>query len=118
MVLGLLLSLALLPACKSLTPMQATQLSKDDTYELIVDSITDPAKADQLLALLNSYEAELVVIYDERVALNKELVELNKNYDTTRDEMQKVYDTINDKTQAIARLTAKLHTDMQKHSTA
>jgi len=111
------MALGLLFGCKSMTPAEATQVAGDETRELVSKYITDEARAKQILVLVDNLEVDLRAYSQLRVAHNEALVKSNADYETSREDLQKLYDAYNKDTRALTMKIAQMHVDMQKLAT-
>ena len=100
-----------------MTPMESTAEAGNEVRMLIKENIADDAKAKQMTALVDKLELAMKAFIEERSAINKDLVEMNADYNASREDMQKLYNELNKKTEAMARKIAQLHVDMHKLST-
>lgn len=107
----------MLSGCKSLSPAEATLAAGDEVRLLINQNISDTAKAKRMIALIDKLELDMKLFAEERLLINKAIVEKNADYNATREDMQKLYDDLNDKSKAMALKIIQLHVDIQKLST-
>lgn len=92
--LCLALMLTSLTGCKSKEAFGLNMERVDETRALIQAEIPDADRANNMLAVVDSYEAEAKVLVNEVKAKRSEIVEANRDYDTTREELQNLYDQL------------------------
>ena len=69
----------------------------EKTRSSIDEIIEDPVQRGEMHALVDSYAAKAGKITDDVKAIRLQIVEQNRDYDTTRAELQGLYDQLNDK---------------------
>ena len=67
----------------------------DATREAIQKHVPDESRQTQLLDMCDSYEAELKTLLENAETLQNQLVELNADYDTPREDLEAVYADLN-----------------------
>ena len=94
-MLCLTLALASLAGCKSSEKSFGLNSERlDKTRAAIQVEIPDAERQQALLAVVADFEMETQSIVDEVTALRAKIVEANRDYDTTREQLQKLYDGI------------------------
>lgn len=83
-----------LTGCSSKVTFGINRGRVDETREGIETVIADPARRAKMQAIVDVYVAEAEEITEEVKALRAEIVEKNRDYDTTRGELQALYDEI------------------------
>ena len=92
-MLCLTLALASLMGCKSSEKSFGLNPERlDKTHAAIQSEIPDAERRQAMLAVVAEFEVEAQSISDEVKALRAEIVEANRDYDTTREQLQKLYD--------------------------
>ena len=98
MARGCLLSLVLLiglAGCKlSEKSFGLSPERLDKTRAAIASEIPDVERRQALLDGIAAYEVEVQAIFDEIKALRAKIAEVNRDYDTTREQLQGLYDEI------------------------
>jgi len=91
-VLCLTLALAGLTSCKSAEKtLGLTPERLDKTRAAIQVEIPDAERRQAMLALVDSFQADVQEIIEEVKAIRLQIVEANRDYDTTREQLQKLY---------------------------
>ena len=92
-MLCLTLALASLTGCKSAEKAFGLNPERiDKTRATIASEIPDAERQQAMLAVIADFEKEALAISDEVTALRAKIVEANRDYDTTREQLQKLYD--------------------------
>ena len=92
-MLCLTLALASLTGCKSTEKSLGLNPERlDKTRAAIASEIPDAERQQAMLAVIADFEKEALAISDEVTALRAKIVEANRDYDTTREQLQKLYD--------------------------
>lgn len=112
-----LFAIGLLAGCKAPTPLEATTSAVDETRMLIKEHVADEAKAEQLIALVDQLEKDLLAYREIRAAHDQALCAKNADYDATREDLEKLYDAYNKDTRAIGMQIALTDSAMKKLST-
>ena len=112
-----LFTIGLLAGCKGPTQLEATTSAVDETRMLIRDHVADEAKAEQMIALVEQLEKDLLAYREIRAAHNQALCEKNADYDASREDLQKLYDAYNNDTRAIGMKIVQTDLAMKKLST-
>lgn len=112
-----LLTLGLLAGCSSLTPMEATQKAGDDTRALIREQVADEGRANQMIALVDQLEKDLMAYVDIQAAHEEVLRVKNADYDTSHAEMQRLYDAYNRDTRGLGMKIMQTDLAMKKLAT-
>ena len=77
--------------CKSKDSFVLNPDRVDETRSAIRSSVEDPARCDAMLAIVNAMEGEVTAAGSEVKELRQQIVEANRNYDTTREELEQLY---------------------------
>lgn len=94
-VLCLMLAIAGLTSCKSTEKSFGLSSERlDKTRAAIQTEIPDAERRQAMLDGVAAYEMEVQAIFDEVKALRAKIAEVNRDYDTTREQLQKLYDEI------------------------
>ena len=116
-LLAAVLLIGLLAGCKSPTQEEATTSAVDESRMLIKEHVADEAKAEQMMALVDQLEQDLMAYREIRGDHDQALVEKNADYDATREDLQSLYDAYNKDTRAIGMKIAQTDLAMKKLST-
>ena len=93
--MGVLLVSAGLMGCKSAEKSFGLSLERlDKTRAAIQSEIPDVERRQALLDGIAAYEVEVQAVFDEMKALRAKIAEANRDYDTTREQLQELYDEI------------------------
>ena len=87
--------------CRSLSQAESTQSALDGTRELIREHIAEPARADQMLAIVDQLDTDLDAYVVTRTGIDEALALKNADYDTSRADMQALYDSRNREYRAV-----------------
>lgn len=101
-MLAAALLLAGLYGCKSKDVFGLNLERVDETRAVIQSEIPDAKRAADMLAVVDAYEADAKAIINDVKATRVEIVEANRKYDTTREDLQKLYDQLSEKLAALA----------------
>ena len=94
-VLCLMLVIAGLTSCKSTEKSFGLSSERlDKTRAAIQTEIPDAERRQAMLDGIAAYEMEVQAIFDETKALRVKIAEANRDYDTTREQLQELYDGI------------------------
>ena len=93
-VFCLMLLLAVLPGCKSKVAFGLNTGRVDKTRGAIEKTIDEPERRTAILELINRLEQEAKTISDEAIAIRARIAEANRDYDTTREELEALYDEL------------------------
>lgn len=83
-----------LTGCSSKVTFGINRGQVHDTKQGIETVIAEPERRAQMQAIVDAYIAEAEAITEEVKTLRAEIVEKNRDYDTTRGELQALYDDI------------------------
>jgi len=78
-----------------------------DTKQGIETVIAEPERRAQMQAIVDAYIAEAEAITEEVKTLRADIVEKNRDYDTTRQELQALYDEIEGKLDRLVAIAAE-----------
>ncbi len=112
------IALGLLVGCKSLTPVESTQLAGDEIRTLISEHVADETRAKQLIEMVDQLENDLMAYVEIQTAHNDALRRKNADYNATREDMQNLYDAYNRDTRAISMKMINTHLEMTKLATS
>ncbi len=116
-LLTALILLGVFSGCKSLSPKESTDAAGEEARELITKHVANKSKATQLITMLNTLEDELAVFEENRAAHNQMLIKKSADYETTREDMQKIYDTFNQEAQNVITKMADVYIAMRTLTT-
>ena len=107
-IMGLMLGLALLVGCKSSNTFGLNPERVGETRSAILSTINDPDRSADMLAIVDAMEVEVNAIGAETLDLRQRIVVADRDYDTTRADLEKLYADLGT---LIGRLgvTAKVH---------
>jgi acetolactate synthase regulatory subunit len=89
------LALATLAGCKSTEDSLGLNSERlDKTRAAIQTEIPDAERSKAMLAIANSFDAEAQEIIEDTKAVRLQIVEANRSYDTTREQLQQLYDEL------------------------
>lgn len=91
----LLLILGVISGCKSPPDPGLNTARVDKTRGSIEKAIDDPERQGAILKIVNEFEQEAKQISEEAIAVRGQIVETNRAYETTREDLQKLYDELN-----------------------
>lgn len=86
----------------------------DDTRQGIDELVADPERSAAMHAVVDGYATEAKEIMAEIKADREEIVEKNRNYDTTREELQELYDHIHNKLDQLIALARDRSMEMRQ----
>lgn len=90
----LLLIMICIVGCRSDEVSGPTWENLETTRKNIAREIDDPQRAEQLLALVDSHEIKVAVITDEVELIRQELERKNRDFTSSRAELQALYDQL------------------------
>jgi len=94
MVLGVLLISSGLAGCKSKDSLGLNPERVDKTRAAIQAEIPDAERRHAMLAVVDSFQADVQKPLKEVKAIRLQIVEANRDYDTTREQLQQLYDEL------------------------
>ena len=103
--------------CKSLTPEESTAAGFNEVKASVKTVVEDPARAEQLLALIAEFEKDLDQHREEAKLLGAVLLALNADYNATREDMEHAYDAYEREAEAIGQTIIKAIRDMKALTT-
>ena len=115
-VLGmfLLLPICLMSAaCSSKVTFGLNWSRLEKTRESIEDIIDDPGRRASMLAVIDAYKKDAEQITEEITVIRREIVEINRDYDTTREGLQALYDQLADRLDQMIVLARDLSMEMR-----
>ena len=105
----LALALASLTGCKSTDQQLGLNPERvDKTRAAIASEIPDAERQQAMLAVVADFEAEAQSIVDEVTVLRSKIVEANRDYETPREQLQKLYDGLGVQLERLGN-TTKVH---------
>ena len=90
----LLLVIICIVGCRSDDVSGPSWENLDTTRKNITRKIDDPQRAEQLLALVDAHEIKVAAITDEVELIRQELERKNRDYTSSRAELQALYDKL------------------------
>jgi hypothetical protein len=87
----LAVSLMSFSGCRSKVAFGVNQGQIKDTRSEIESIIPEPERQEALLKIVEGYKANIVVIEKEAIELRQQVIELNRDYDTSREELELRY---------------------------
>ena len=94
-VLGVLLISSGLAGCKSTEESSGLNPERvDKTRAAIRSEIPDAERRQAMLAVVDSFQADVRKILEEAKAIRVQIVEANRDYDTPREQLQQLYDEL------------------------
>lgn len=102
-------SLMLFSGCRSKVGFGINRGQIKDTGSVIETVISEPERQAALLKIVENYKQDAGEIEKEAIELRLQIVELNRNYDTTREELDARYSRL-------AELTKQLGDTVKKYS--
>jgi len=93
-IMGVMLISVGLVGCKSKDSFGLNPERIDKTRAAIRSEIPDSERRQAMLAVVDSFDVEAQKIIGEVKAIRLQIVEANRDYDTTRDQLQQMYDEI------------------------
>lgn len=91
----ILVGLLCLAGCRSKVPFGLNWDRVEETRSSINEIIVEPERRANMQGVLDSYTAQAGKIMEEVKTIRKQIVEKNRDYDTTRAELQALYDQLN-----------------------
>jgi hypothetical protein len=95
--IGLVVVSACLLGCSSKGTFGMNWGRVDETRSGIEKVIAEPDRRVALYAVIDSYVAKAGTLTDEVTVIRTDIVEKNRDYDTTREDLQKQYDELAEK---------------------
>lgn len=105
---------ALLAGCSSKVTFGLNMGRVKETRSEIERVIPEKERQVEMQAIVDAYVADAGAIAEEAKALREKVVELNRDYDTPRAEMQAVYDELNGKVEQLIAAAAKHGAELRK----
>ena len=93
-VFCLMLMLVVLSGCKSKVAFGINTGRVDKTRSAIEKTINEPERRAAILELVDRFEQGAKAASEEAVAIRAQIIEVNRNYDTTREELETLYDEL------------------------
>lgn len=103
-----------LAGCSSKVTFGINRGRVDETREGIETVIADPERRAKMQVIVDGYVAEAEEIIAEVKALRAEIVEKNRDYDTTREELQALYDEIEGRLDRLVAVAAEYAAEMRQ----
>ena len=113
LVLGLIL--IGLTSCSSKATFGLNWGRVEESRASIDKVIAEPERRAEVHAVVDAYVADAGKIADEVKAIRMEIVEKNREYDTTREELQALYDQIESKLDQLVATAAEHGAELRKH---
>ena len=104
---------AILMGCSSKVTFGINMGRVQETREGIETAIADPARRAEMQAVVDAYIAEAEAIADEVKALRTEIVRKNRDYDTTRWELEELYNEIEQQLERLVATAAEHAAEMR-----
>ena len=83
-----------LAGCKSDDHLESLEGNPEKTRENIVKEVDDPERVEQLLALVDTHEEKVAAIKEEVTVIREELARKNRDFNTSRSELQALYEQL------------------------
>lgn len=83
--------LLFLPGCRSKVAIGVNRGRVQTTRSSIEALQTDPERREAMLAVVESFEQSVLAIENEAQETRRQIIELNRDYDTTREELEQLY---------------------------
>jgi hypothetical protein len=93
-----MLILAGMTGCKSKDPSVLNLERIEESRAAILEHISDQNRRQEMLAMTDAFENDLMEVVGEIKALRQQIIKANQSYDTTRTDLEAIY----------ARITVKL----------
>lgn len=94
-------SLMLFSGCRSKVGFGVNRGQIKDTGSVIETVIPEPERQDALLKIVENYKQDATAIEKEAIELRQQIVELNRAYETTREELEAKYSRLAELTKAL-----------------
>jgi hypothetical protein len=112
-----LVSVALLPACRSLTAPESTRSAMSGTRELIGQHVPNAGRAAEMTAIVDQLEAKLRAYEILRKNDETTIAGASANPDATRAELELLYEAANQTCREMAVTIATAHTELAERAT-
>lgn len=94
----LLLVSGLMAGCKSPSGFGINETRQEKTRNAILREVASPERQNKLLAVVNAFQQECQSIGDRTVSLRTQISEANRNYGTSRTELESLYSNLGELT--------------------
>lgn len=98
-----------LAGCKSLSPEEANAKSMAKLSALVRAEVDDSTRADEIIVLLDRYQADVAELVRKRADRERALIRTNADYDTTRADLEALYERIGEDTRVVVEKMAEAH---------
>ena len=103
-----------LTGCQSKVAFGINTGRVDKTRSAIEKTIDEPERRAAILELINRFEQEAKIANDETIAIRAQIIEANRDYDTTREDLEKLYDELEVLLQRQADTAKRISMDARK----
>lgn len=116
MVLGVLLISGGLAGCKSGEETSGLNLERvDESRHAILSTVPEPERRMAMLAIVDSMQAELKAVGADVLRLRQKIVEENRDYDTTRDDLEALYAQLGSQLETLTDSVTKHSLQLREH---
>lgn len=98
----------LLAGCKSTSEFGLNENRMNQTRNLISTTVSDPERSKAMLAIVDSLQRKVREVESKALVVRDRLTEANRNYDTSRPELEQLYAKLGELTVQLGN-TAKTH---------
>jgi len=103
-----------LAGCSSKVTFGINRGRVDETRKGIETVIADPERRAKIQAIVDSYVADAEIITEEIITLRADIVEKNRDYDTTREELEALYDELEGQLDRLIEAAAEHGAELRK----
>lgn len=114
-MLCLMMGLATVTGCKSKDAFNLNTSRIDETRTVVEKTIIEPERRVAVLELLATFEGEMKSIETKAVGLRAQIVEANRSYETTREELEKIYEQLGEQLALLGETTKQYSLELRKH---
>ena len=107
LTLGFFIIALMLAGCRSKVAFGVNRGQIQSTESVIESIIAEPERRDALLQIVDDYKEGVGVIEKEVMILRQEIVELNADYDTPREELEARYSRLGELTEQFGQIAKK-----------